>query len=80
MEPKSEERIAKPKTKPHVSASVSFRLFDFSICDREQEYLADDDGSDGPASESGSISMCGSDSSSPSQSPSKSAPIPGFVK
>ena len=80
MEPKSEERIAKPKTKPHVSASVSFRLFDFSICDREQEYLADDDGSDGPASESGSISMCGSDSSSPSQSPSKSAPIPGFGK
>jgi len=63
------ERTAKPpKTGPKVSASVSFRLFDFSICDREQEHLDEDDIS---GSGSGSMSSSGSASSTPSPSPSK---------
>ncbi len=86
MEPKTGQRIAKPKTKPQVSASVSFRLFDFSICDREQEDLGDDGsyGSDGDGTASGGRSMMStssdSASSTPSPSPSKTAPIPAFGK
>ena len=82
MEPKTGQRIAKQKTKPQVNASVSFRLFDFSICDREQDHLTDDDGSDNGdgATTSGSMSLSGSASSTPSPSPSKTAPIPAFGK
>jgi len=68
------KQTIKPKTGPKVSASVSFRLFDFSICDREQDYVNEDDDDEGTGnSGSGDISSSGSASSTPSPSPSKTA-------